>query len=250
MADYIPPVGSARYKEYTTATQLGQKYTPGQGAGTATKAAADVTGYNWAGPMTGQRYAEYAAAAKLGQKYTAGQKAGTAQSQYEAGLVNNFEKGAGLTTPTGEPVPAASTKWTLEGDPMYQQALAGGQSAFNRSRANALADLQNSETAANRQLQGMAQNAAGQRRQLAGNYAARGMGRGAYGAYYRAQDQQNADQIVAQTSVKDQLAALNQNFLANYGAIGTDWTGTTIGQDYRNQAIQQALASQLARFGV
>lgn len=151
----------------------------------------------------------------------------------------------------GETVPgAAAAKWTLESDPVYQQALAGGQSAFNRSRANALADLQNTETAANRQLKNMEQTAAGSRRQLAGNYAARGMGRGAYGAYYRAQDQQNAEQIAAQTSVKDQLAALNQNFLANYGAIGTDWLGTTIGQDYRNQAIQQALTAQLAKYGV
>lgn len=246
MADYIPPVGSARYKEYTTATQLGQKYTPGQAGGSALKTAADVTGYNWTGPMTGQRYAEFAAAAKLGQKYTPGQAANTAQNAYNESLVKKFEQGNGL----GDGTVPASTNWSLESDPMYQQALAGGQSAFNRSRANALAELQNTETAANRQLKGMAQNAAGQRRQLAGNYAARGMGRGAYGAYYRAQDQQNADQIVAQTSVKDQLAALNQNFLANYGAIGTDWTGTTIGQDYRNQAIQQALASQLARFGV
>ena len=96
----------------------------------------------------------------------------------------------------------------------------------------------------------MKKDAAGARRNLAGNFAARGMGRGAYGAYYRAQDQANAADLSAQTSVKDQLAALNQNFLANYGAIGTDWTGTTVGQDYRNQAIQQAIAAQLARYGV
>lgn len=144
----------------------------------------------------------------------------------------------------------ASQSWALESDPVYQQALAGGQSAFNRSRANALADVQNQTTSANRQLTTMKQNAQGARRNLAGNFAARGMGRGAYGAYYRAQDQANAADIAAQTSVKDQLAALNQNFLANYGAVGTDWTGTSIGQDYRNQAIQQAIAAQLARYGV
>jgi hypothetical protein len=109
--------------------------------------------------------------------------------------------------------------------------------------------MQNQTTGANRQLANMRQNAAGSRRQLAGNFAARGMGRGAYGAYYRAQDQANAADLSAQTSVKDQLASLNQNFLANYGAIGTDWTGTTVGQDYRNQAIQQAIAAQLARYG-
>lgn len=151
----------------------------------------------------------------------------------------------------GDPssVNRASQAWMLESDPVYQQAMAGGQSAFNRSRANALADMQNQTTGANRQLSNMKKSAAGSRRELAGNFAARGMGRGAYGAYYRAQDQANAADVAAQTSVKDQLAALNQSFLANYGAIGTDWTGTTVGQDYRNQAIQQAIAAQLARYG-
>lgn len=244
MADYIPPVGSQRYKEYTTAMNLGQAYTPGQKAGSAAATAAGITGTSMAG-LAGQRLAEYQQAAKLGQKYTPGQAMGTAQAGYNASLVPQFEQTSGLA---GEP--SAASQWTLEGDPVYSQALAGGQSAFNRSRANALADMQNQTTMANRQLAGMAQNAAGARRNLAGNFAARGMGRGAYGAYYRAQDQANAADIAAQTSVKDQLASLNQNFLANYGAIGTDWTGTTIGQDYRNQAIQQALAAQLARYGV
>ena len=152
---------------------------------------------------------------------------------------------------TGDPstVQRAAESYSLNSDPVYQQAIAGGQSAFNRSRANALSEMQNQTTAANRQLSGMKQNAAGARRNLAGNFAARGMGRGAYGAYYRAQDQANAADLSAQMSVKDQLAALNQNFLANYGAIGTDWTGTAVGQDYRNQAIQQAIAAQLARYG-
>jgi len=153
---------------------------------------------------------------------------------------------------TGDPsaVQRAAESYSIDSDPVYQQAIAGGQSAFNRSRANALADIQNQTTGANRQLSNMKKDAAGARRGLAGNFAARGMGRGAYGAYYRAQDQANAADLSAQTSVKDQLAALNQNFLANYGAIGTDWTGTTVGQDYRNQAIQQAIAAQLARYGV
>lgn len=144
----------------------------------------------------------------------------------------------------------ASQAWQLESDPVYQQALAGGQSSFNRARANALSDMQNQTTASNRQLANMKQSAAGARRNLAGNFASRGMGRGAYGAYYRAQDQANAADVAAQTSVKDQLSALNQNFLSNFGAVGTDWTATTIGQDYKNQAIQQAIAAQLARYGV
>jgi hypothetical protein len=161
-----------------------------------------------------------------------------------------FRRAGGTMTGDPSSVNRASQSWMLESDPVYQQALAGGQSAFNRSRANALADIQNQTTGANRQLSNMKKDAAGARRGLAGNFAARGMGRGAYGAYYRAQDQANAADLSAQTSVKDQLAALNQNFLANYGAIGTDWTGTTVGQDYRNQAIQQAIAAQLARYGV
>jgi hypothetical protein len=125
-----------------------------------------------------------------------------------------------------------------------------GQSAFNVGRANALANVQNQTTGLNRQNANIEQGAEGSRRQLAGNFAARGMQRGSYGAYYRAQDAANAQQIAQQTDIKDQIATLNQNFLSNYGAIGTDWTGTNIGQQYRNQALQQALAAKLATYGV
>jgi hypothetical protein len=144
----------------------------------------------------------------------------------------------------------ADSQYNIQNDPTYISAMLQGQSAFNTARANALAANQNTETGLNRQLKNMDINALSARRQLAGNYAARGMQRGSYGAYYRAQDTANAQQIAAQTDIKDQIAALNQNFLSNYGAIGTDWTGTAVGQEYRNSAIQQALASKLAQYGV
>jgi hypothetical protein len=145
---------------------------------------------------------------------------------------------------------SAAQQWTLENDPTYQMGMLQGQSAFNTARANALANMQNKTTGLNRQYAGIEQNAQIARRNLAGNFAARGMGRGDYGAQYRAMDQMNAQEIAAQTDVKDQIASLNQDFLSNFGKIGTDWTGTTAGQEYRNNAIQQALAARLAQYGV
>jgi hypothetical protein len=143
-------------------------------------------------------------------------------------------------------------QWKLENDPVYQQAMLGGQSAFNTARMNALANLQNQTTASNRQLSNMKQQGATNRRNLAGDFAARGMQGGARGAYYRAQDTANAADIAAQIDVKDQLAQLNNNFLQSFGnasATGFDWTATTSGQQYKNEAVQQALASILARYG-
>lgn len=157
--------------------------------------------------------------------------------------------------PASTPADATSNygkQWQLQNDPVYQQAMLGGQSAFNTARMNALANLQNQQTSGNRQLATMKQNAVGARRQLAGNYAARGMQGGAHGAYYRAQDQANAADIAAQTDVKDQLASLNNNFLQNFGNVNDtnfDWTATATGQQYKNDATQQALASILARYG-
>jgi len=157
--------------------------------------------------------------------------------------------------PASAPADATSgyaKQWQLQNDPVYQQAMLGGQSAFNTARMNALANLQNQQTAGNRQLSTMKQSAQGARRQLAGNYAARGMQGGAHGAYYRAQDQANAADIAAQTDVKDQLASLNNSFLQNFGNVNDtnfDWTATATGQQYKNDATQQALASILARYG-
>jgi hypothetical protein len=143
---------------------------------------------------------------------------------------------------------SAASQWTLENDPIYQQAMAGGQSAFNVARARALAEMQNTQTELAGAERDLSRSAASSRERLAGNYAARGMGGGAYGALTRAEAESNARQIAAQTSLKDQMAAVNQQYLENFGATGTDWTGTLVGQDYRNQAIQQAMSALLPRY--
>jgi hypothetical protein len=142
----------------------------------------------------------------------------------------------------------SANQWSLESDPIYQQAIAGGQSAFNVARAQALANMQNQQTEAAQAEKDINKSAASSRERLAGNYAARGMAGGAYGALTRAEAEANARQVAAQTSIKDQMAAVSQQYLSNFGATGTDWTGTLVGQDYRNQAIQQALSSIMPRY--
>jgi hypothetical protein len=142
----------------------------------------------------------------------------------------------------------SANQWTLQSDPIYQQAIAGGQSAFNVARAQALAQMQNQQTEAAQAEKNINKSAASSRERLAGNYAARGMAGGAYGALTRAEAEANANQIAALTSIKDQMAAVSQQYLSNFGATGTDWTGTLVGQDYRNQAIQQALSSIMPRY--
>ena len=143
---------------------------------------------------------------------------------------------------------SAASQWSLENDPVYKQAMAGGQSAFNVARARALAEKQNTQTDLAGAERDLERSAASSRERLAGNFAARGMAGGAYGALTRAEAQANARQIAAQTSLKDQMAAVNQQYLEQFGATGTDWTGTLVGQDYRNQAIQQAMSSLLPRY--
>ena len=151
---------------------------------------------------------------------------------------------------TSAPVEATSAaptvkqnNWNLENDPLYQSAMNAGQSAFNTARNKANFELQNATVAQQAALRAQNQQAALDRRSLAGNFAARGMQGGEHGAYAVAQDRANAALITAQTSTKDQLAALNQQYIANYGADGTDWTATAEGQNYKNQAIQQALTA-------
>ncbi len=147
-----------------------------------------------------------------------------------------------------KPVESAAQQWSLESDPVYQQAMAGGQSAFNVARAQAMADLQNRQTEAARAESDIKSSAAQSRERLAGNFAARGMAGGAYGALTRAEAEANAQQITAQTDIKDQISSLTQQYLSKFGATGTDWTGTLAGQDYRNQAIQQALSALAPRY--
>lgn len=140
--------------------------------------------------------------------------------------------------------------WTLEGDPTYKAALDAGESEFNLARANALADLQNQQTTNAYEEKALNKNSAEARRRLAGNYAARGMAGGFAGAYSVAEAEANARQVAAQTSLKDQITALNKQYLANYGATGTDWTGTLAGQQYKTAAAQAAITNQLAQRGV
>ncbi len=154
-------------------------------------------------------------------------------------------------TPTEDVTTAAETitPWSLESDPLYQQALGAGQAQFNYARNAALAENQNLATNLNQQRKALDVNATEARRRNAGNYAARGMAGGAAGALTMAEARMNADQVASQTSLADQLTAVNAQFLQNYGAIGSDWTGTLVGQQYKTNAAQQALEAALARYG-
>lgn len=160
----------------------------------------------------------------------------------------------GRPVPQGEIPAAVSTpaepSWTLEGDPVYQQALASGQAQFNYARSNALAEKQNTETGLAGQRKSLDVNSAEARRRTAGNYAARGMAGGAAGALTMAEARANAEQIASRTSIADQISALNQNYLANYGDTGSDWLGTLTGQQYKTQAAQAAITNRLAQYGV
>jgi hypothetical protein len=151
-----------------------------------------------------------------------------------------------FTDPNAAP---AAQPWTLEGDPNYQANLLAGKSQFNQNQFNAQADIQNQQTDLAQQQADLARNAAQNRKQLAGNYAARGMAGGAGGALTYAEAEANARQLAAQTSLSDQIAALNRNYSANYGAAGTDWQGTLQGQNIVNQARQQAVQARLQAIG-
>ena len=164
---------------------------------------------------------------------------------------------SGSTTTTNDAV--VGTPWTLEGDPLYQQALSQGQSKFNLARNQAMFNLNDVTAQTNQDRRSLDLNSTEARRRLAGNYAARGMAGGAAGALGLAEAEANARQIAAQTSLKDKLAALNANFLENYGNANTvdaagksnfDWTGTLAGQGYKTDAAQAAITARLAQYGV
>lgn len=160
---------------------------------------------------------------------------------------------------TSQPPAVVGAAYTLESDPVYQAAINAGQSQFNLGRANALAAKTTQEMQLGNERKNLDVNATEARRRTAGNYAARGMAGGAAGALTLAEMQANAKQISAQTSIKDQISALNANYLETYGnaaqtdAAGNknfDWTSTLVGQNYKTQAAQAALNAQLARMGV
>lgn len=179
------------------------------------------------------------------------------------GMIGGFNQPV-TTTPkaseaTSQPPAVVGAAYSLEGDPVYQASMNAGQSQFNLGRANALANKTTQEMELGNQRKALDVNATEARRRTAGNYAARGMAGGAAGALTLAEMQANAKQITAQTSIKDQIAALNANYLENYGnanqtdAAGNknfDWTSTLVGQNYKTQAAQNALTAQLARMGV
>jgi hypothetical protein len=154
------------------------------------------------------------------------------------------------TTPIASTPTITGTAFDVTKDPNYLAAINAGQSNFNINRNQALAGLQGQQIQADQSLTNLNKTAAESRRRLAGNFAARGMAGGAYGASYAAQDRANAEQIASQTSILDQIAALNQNFLQNYGAVGSDWLGTLQGQREQTQAAQSAIAANLARMGL
>ncbi len=147
------------------------------------------------------------------------------------------------------PVEAAApepTPYSVYDDPVYQQLLAQAQSAFNLDRINALANLQYEQRPIQRTLEMRPQQAEAERRRLAGNFAARGMAGGRYGALTRAEAEVNAREIGARTGLREQIAELNRQFTSNFGAQGTDWLGTRRGFEAQQVAIQQALQNRLA----
>lgn len=143
--------------------------------------------------------------------------------------------------PEPEPEP-----YNVYDDPFYQQALQGAQSEFNLARADALATQQYQERPIQRQLEDRPRIAEEQRRRLAGNFAARGMGGGRYGALTRAEAETNAREISNRTGLREQIAELNRQFTSRFGAPGTDWTGTRFGMEAQQRALQSALQNRLA----
>jgi hypothetical protein len=165
-----------------------------------------------------------------------------------APAANDATSGSTVTEPA-----VVGAAYKLESDPVYQAAIQAGQSQFNTARAQAMAGKNSQEMQLGTQRKNLDANATEARRRTAGNYAARGMAGGATGALTLAEMEANARQITAQTDIKDQIAALNANYLETYGNAGQkdfDWTGTLIGQNYKTQAAQAALNAQLARMGI
>jgi hypothetical protein len=170
-------------------------------------------------------------------------------------VANDATSGSTVTAPaaiSGDP-------YKLESDPVYQAAISAGQSQFNSARAQAMAGKNTQEMQLGRERRNLDTNASEARRRTAGNYAARGMAGGATGALTLAEMQANAKQITAQTDIKDQISALNADYLQNFGnaaQVGADgkpnfdWTSTLIGQNYKTQAAQNALTAQLAKMGI
>jgi len=131
-------------------------------------------------------------------------------------------------------------------DPVYLRQLQFAQTAFNNARTNALADKERETLYTQEELEGRKTTAEQARRRLAGNYAARGMGGGRSGALSRAEATQNAQELAARTTLRDKISELNRQFVANYGAEGSDWLGTSAGASAQSEAVQAAINARLA----
>jgi hypothetical protein len=165
-----------------------------------------------------------------------------------------------LFGPTGSPVfndggvtateeqggPVNASQPDIYSDPVYLRQLQFAQSAFNNARTNALADKERETLYTQDELEGRKTTAEQARRRLAGNYAARGMGGGRSGALSRAEATQNAQELAARTTLRDKISELNRQFVANYGAEGSDWLGTTAGASAQSEAVQAAINARLA----
>jgi len=157
--------------------------------------------------------------------------------------------------PMAAPDPAASeaqggpvnmSQPDLYSDPVYLRQLQFGQSAFNNARTNALGDKERAALATQEELDARIPAAEQARRRLAGNYAARGMGGGRSGVLSRAEAQANAQELSARTSLRDKISELNRQFVASYGAEGSDWLGTAAGAATQSDAVQAAINARLA----
>ena len=148
--------------------------------------------------------------------------------------------------PAPAPAPEPAPEWSVYNDPFYLQQLQDAQDQFNMERINALGDVEYQEIDINRQLDERPATAEAARRRLAGNYASRGMAGGGYGALSRAEAEQNARELTARTSLRDQITELNKQFVGQFGAEGTDWLGTYRGSQAQSNAIQSAINNRLA----
>lgn len=136
--------------------------------------------------------------------------------------------------------------WSVYNDPVYLQQLQIAQGAFNNARTNALANKERETLYTQEELEARKPTAEQARRRLAGNFAARGMGGGRSGVLTRAEATQNAQELAARTSLRDKISELNRQFVASYGADGSDWLGTTAGASAQSEAVQAAINARLA----
>jgi hypothetical protein len=72
------------------------------------------------------------------------------------------------------------------------------------------------------------------------------MGGGRSGVLSRAEATQNAQELSARTTLRDKISELNRQFVASYGAEGSDWLGTTAGASAQSEALQAAVNARLA----